>query len=439
MVKVKPNFLKVAREKGELSIVPFEKNEWAGLSLKDFRGEIVKVSPQLFGKFLALGVNKEVDSQTARNILELLQGDISKFYTLKAFLLKEPPESSGEDYQAYVVWFNITEAELYCSEDRLHYWIFINEDGEAECSCGAKSGTWCKHIRFLHKFLREKYSPNLELFPYHLPLWKIPEVSDAAKLVLDLGGPYYLVGRLGISLSSYSHHQEKHSTPMLGVEFEIPLKREPEASFLRKVITVLKENRVVAAYERDASVEGGEIKLKPFPATIEEVLEKGKLLKTIREVAKPLFEDERLAGMHVHINMYPFARLSNEQIEEKLSPIVRLFERRFDLEKLFGRSFNRYALRIEEVSERNARYCWVNFKPLPYTIEVRLGCSKKGNPVKILLTALLLQRLFWAKLEGNFKAPSVDASRGEIISALASVLSEEERKYIVPLLEEALV
>jgi hypothetical protein len=59
--------------------------------------------------------------------------------------------------------------------------------------------------------------------------------------------------------------------------------------------------------------------------------------------------------------------------------------------------------------------------------------------VKIVLIALLLQRAFWARLEGNFKVPSVNASREKIISAFAELLSEEERKYIVPLLEEALI
>jgi hypothetical protein len=437
MVKVKPRFLKVAHEKRALEIVPYEKNEWARISFKDFRGEVIKVSPQLFGKFLVLGVDKEIDSQTARNILELLQEDIPKFYRLKGFLLKEPPEDSAkETTPIYVVWTSITEFELY--EGGIHYWVFINEKGDAECSCGAKPGTWCKHIRFLHQFLREKYSPSDE-FPYHLPLWPIKELSEGAKLVVSLGGSYHLLGRLSASPQSYSQVRNDYSTPMLGVEFEVPLKREPEITFLRKIITALKEKGVVSSYEKDASVEGGEIKLKPFPATLEEVFEKGNLLKAIREVARPLFEDERLAGMHVHINMHRFYYLSRRQIENRLLPIVRLLERRFNLALLFGRSFNRYALKREEVSEENARYGWVNFKPLPYTVEVRLGCAKKGDPVKILLTALFLQRVFWARLQREFKTPPLKSSRETILSAFASVLSEEERKHIVPLLEEALI
>jgi hypothetical protein len=441
MVKVKPSFLKVSHEKGTLQVVPCGKNVWAWMSLKDTRGEIIWISPQLFGKFLVLGVDKEIDSQTARNILELLQEDIPKLYRLRNFLLKESPEGSSEEVaQAELCGFNLEEAQLYCKDDGFYYWVRILDGGNAECSCREfKAGTWCKHIKFLHQFLKEKYAPNVEQFPYHLPLWPIKDLSEGAKLVLSLGGPYTLLSKPNAYPNSYHNHREVYHTPMLGVEFEVPRVREPEFSLLRRIITALKEKGVVSAYERDASVDGGEIKLKPFPATLEECLEKGNLLKAIREVVKPLFEDDRLAGVHVHINMSIFEHLSKGQIERKLSPIVRLFERRFDLTLLFGRGFNRYALRREEVNEENARYGWVNFRPLPYTVEVRLGCAKKGDPVKILLVALTLQRAFWARLKGTFKVPPPKASREKILSAFSSLLSEEERKHIVPLLEEALL
>jgi hypothetical protein len=440
MVKAKPNFLKVSHVKGTLQIVPCGGDKWAHLKFEDFRGEGIWVSPQLFGKFLVLGVSKEVDSQTARNILELLQGDLPKFYKLRNFLLKEPPEGSSEEVaQARVCWFNFDEAGLFCEEDLDYHFVRILDGGEAECSCKNKAGTWCRHIKFLHQALREEYSPNAKFFPYHLPLWPIKELSEGAKLVVSLGGIYTLLSNPRTYPNSYQQRREVYYTPMLGVEFEVPRGRDPDLSILRRIITALKEKGIVSAYERDSSVEGGEIKLKPFPATVEECLEKGNLLKAIREALPLLFEDDRLAGIHVHINMYPFEHLSKGQIERKLSPIVRLFERRFNLEVLFGRGFNRYALRREEVSKENARYGWINYKPLPYTVEVRLGCAKKGDPVKILLTALLLQRAFWAKLEGNFKVPPIRASRGKILSAFAELLSEEERKHIVPLLEEALI
>jgi hypothetical protein len=439
MVKVKPSFLKVSHEKGTLKVVPCGGDKWGRLKF-EFEGEGIWVSPQLFGKFLVLGVSKEIDPQTARNILELLQEDLPKLYRLKDFLLKEPPEGSSEEVaRAEVVWFSLSEAELYFGY--FYYRVRILDGGNAECSCGEfKAGTWCRHIRFLHQFLREKYAPDVEKFPYHLPLWPIKEPSEGAKLVVSLGGVYTLLSKPEADRNSYQQRRDVYYTPMLGVEFEVPCGRYPEISLLRRIITALKERGIVSSYERDASVEGGEIKLKPFSATVEECLEKGNLLKAIREVVKPLFEDdERLAGIHVHINMYPFDHLSNGQIERKLSSIVRLFEKRFDLTLLFGRGFNRYALKREEVNKENARYGWVNFRPLPYTVEVRLGCAKKGDPVKILLVVLLLQRAFWARLEGRFEVPPIKASREKILSAFADLLSEEERKHIVPLLKEALI
>ena len=427
-MKVKPNFIKVSHEKGELRIVPRGGFKWAQLQFEDFKGGIIDVSPQLFGKFLVLGVSKEVDSQTARNILELLQGEIPKLYRLRNFLLREPPEGSSEEVaQAELCWFSLEEAELYCEDDRDYYRVRILDGGDAECSCREfKAGTWCRHIRFLHQYLREAYSPNAKYFPYHLPLWPINELSEGAKLVVSLGGLYTLLSMPGTYPNSYQQRREVYYTPMLGVEFEVPRGRDPDLYLLRRIITALKEKGIVSAYERDASVEGGEIKLKPFPATVEECLQKGNLLKAIREALPLLFEDDRLAGIHVHINMYPFEHLSKRQIERKLASIVRLFERRFDLALLFGRGFNRYALKREEVSEENARYGWVNFRPLPYTVEVRLGCAKKGDPVKILLMALLLQRAFWARLDGHFTVPPLKASREKILSAFASLLSEEE-------------
>jgi hypothetical protein len=225
------------------------------------------------------------------------------------------------------------------------------------------------------------------------------------------------------------------------VEFEIPLNGGLEFEFLLHLISALKEKGIVAAYERDWSVRGGEIKLQPFPATLEECLEKGKILKNLKELVPRLFVSEEYisAGIHVHFNMSPFSHIPSSKIQARLSPIVRLFEERFNLEKLFGRGFNGFALRRKHARGKEVRYGWINYKPLPHTIEVRLGCAIKGSPVRILLTSLLLQRVFWARLEGRFNPPSASASREEIISALASVLSKEEKNHIVPLLEKALL
>ncbi len=443
MIKQSLRSLKVSSVQAPPNVVPVE----AGERIYFYHhggGEIV-LYPQLFGKFLVLGVSKEIDPQTARNILEFLKGDIPKFHNLRKFLLREVPEGSSEKTaQAKLLWFSPERTVLLSEESGKVYTVRILEGGHAQCSCPdftqrrAGTGTWCKHIKFVHQTLRERFSPN-ENYPYHLPLWNVSNPSQWVRLIEFLGGLYEVLSYDEASQGRYSHSREEYREPMLGVEFEVPRAVEKEFSFLRRVISTLMEHGLVQAYEYDGSVEGGEIKLKPFPATVEECLEKGELLKDLRDLVRGLFESDRRAGMHVHINMYPFYWASKRQVMLRLSPIISLFEKRFNLEVLFGRGFNQYALKRKDAKGRDARYGWVNYEPLPYTVEVRLGCAKKGDPVRILLTALLLQRAFWARLEGNFTVPSPKASREKIISAFSSLLSEEERKHIVPLLEEAML
>ncbi len=446
---LQPNFLEVSPfpTKGALKVVPdtlFWKRTESPLVWAAGRDKII-MSPQLFGELLVLGVNKKIDPQTARSILELLRADLPRFYRLRDFVLREVPEGSSEGTTRIRIWkFWVDLYELIDSENANDHHVRLYDGGHAECSCWefryelAGTKGWCRHIKALHQFLREFLFPNVERFPYHLPLLEVEEVSEVARFIESLGGLYEVLLREEVSAENYSHIWKKYKDPMLGVELEIPGTGE-ELSFLKKVLTLLKGNGLILSYERDASVYGGEIKLKPFPATIEECLEKGKLLKTLRDLGKGLFEDELLAGLHVHINMWPYNCFSRGWIMEKLYPIVHLFEKRFNLAVLFGRGFNRYARRRKRARGKAARYGWINYEPLPYTVEVRLGCAKKGDPVKILLVALLLQRAFWARLEGTFRVPSVNASREKIISAFADLLSEEERRCILPLLEEALI
>jgi len=415
------------------------------LAFEKGRGEVFKVLPQLFGEFLVLGVDRELHEAYARAVLEYLRGDIPKFYALRDFLLRDIPEGSSEKtVRGRIVKFSPDKVKLLSEESGAVYTVRIFKGGHAECSCPdfqkrrVGTGTWCKHIKFVHQALKEEFSPN-ENFPYHLPLWKLNKVLEGRELIEFLGGLYEVLNTNSAQRGGYSHERRNYDAPMLGVEFEIPLNNGLEFDFLLHLISALKEKGIVAAYERDWSVLGGEIKLEPFPATLEECLEKGKILKSLRELVPKLFVSEVSAGLHVHINMSPFSHIPPPKIRAKLSSIVSLFEERFNLEKLFGRGFNGFALKMKHARGKEARYGWINYKSLPYTIEVRLGCAVKGNPVKILLTSLLLQRLFWAKLEGRFIPPSVDASGEEILSALSSVLSEEEQSHIVPLLSEALL
>jgi len=435
--------LKVSSVQGTLNVVPVEAGK--RIYFRQHGGKEIVLFPQLFGKFLVLGVSREIDPQTARNILEFLRGDIPKFHTLRQFLLKEVPEGSSEKTaQAKFLRFSPERADILSEESGFIYRVRILEGGHAECSCPdytqrrVGTGTWCKHIKFVHQALRERFSPK-EDYPYHLPLWNVSDPSHWARLIESLGGLYKVLAKEQAKRDGYSHDRREYDAPMLGVEFEIPSNDGAEFTLLLRLISALREEGVISSYERDGSVDGGEIKLEPFPATLEDCLKRGNLLNALRDLTKGLFESNLRAGMHVHINMHPFSHIPKEEIKRKLSLVVGLFERRFNLAVLFGRGFNNYALKRQEARGRDARYGWVNYEPLPRTVEVRLGCAKKGDPVKILLVSLLLQRVFWARLREEFKIPSSNSSRERIISALSSVLSEEERKHIVPLLEEALL
>jgi hypothetical protein len=422
-------------------LVPYGAN--IGLAFEGPEGADIRLRPQLYGQFLVLGVNQEIDPQTARAVLEFLRVDVPRFYRLRAFLLREVPEGSSERTARIAIkQFSPDRVELLSSDSGQFYTVRIHDGGNAECSCPdffyrrRKAGAWCKHIKALHQELKWEFSPNVEEFPHCLPLWRPYSSSKEAKFIEVLGGLYEVMSRPFAEREDYTRRRDGYETPLLGVEFEIPEGRGAEMTLLQKVISVLKERGLVLSYERDTSVEGGEIKLNPFPATLEEVLKKGQLLKDLRDLVKGLFISSKYAGLHVHINMWPF-KARFEEVPELLLPFALLVQRRFNLASIFGRGMNPYAMRIGALVP--LRYWWVNFMSLPHTVEVRLGCSKHGDPVKVLLMALFMQRAFWAIMEGRFKVPSFDESGDKIISAFSKLLSEEERSYIVPLLKEALL
>jgi hypothetical protein len=437
-----PKFLEAAPSpsKGGLPwVIP--RAAYSEIAFTKSDGVGIRLCPQLHGENLVLGVDRKLSPQVARAVLELLRGDIPRFYRLRAFLLSEVPEgSSEEDTWLFIRKFSPDRVEL-SSLGSIHI-VRIHDGGRAECSCPdfqnrrAETGTWCKHIRALHRVLKEKFSPNVAMFPYCLPLQEIDEVSPSAKLIEELGGLYEVMSHPDAERESYTRRRDGYETPTLGVEFEIPGGRGTEMVLLVKVISALKNRGLVLSYEMDASVDGGEIKLTPFPATLEEVLKRGQLLKDLRDLVEGLFVNSKPAGLHVHVNMWPFKERSGE-ILEILLPFVRLLQGRFNLVSIFGRGLNPYATGIEALVP--PRYWWVNFMSLPHTVEIRLGCSKHGDPVKILLMALFMQRAFWAIMEGRFEVPSPDASGDKLISAFSQLLSEEEGSYIVPLLKEALL
>jgi hypothetical protein len=437
-----PKFLEVAPSpsKGGLPwVIP--RAAYSEIAFTKSDGVEIRLRPQLHGENLVLGVDRKLSPQVARAVLEFLRGDIPRFYRLRAFLLSEVPEgSSEEDTWLFIREFSPDRVKL-SSLGSIHI-VRIHDGGRAECSCPdfqnrrAETGTWCKHIRALHRVLKEKFSPNVAMFPCCLPLREIDEVSPSARLIEELGGLYEVMSHPDAERESYTRRRDGYETPTLGVEFEIPGGRGTEMVLLVKVISALKNRGLALSYEMDASVDGGEIKLTPFPATLEEVLKRGQLLKDLRGLVKGLFVNSKPAGLHVHVNMWPFRERLGE-ILEILLPFVRLLQGRFNLVSIFGRELNPYATGIEVLVP--PRYWWVNFMSLPHTVEIRLGCSKHGDPVKILLIALFMQRAFWAIMEGRFKVPSLDESGDKLISAFSELLSEEERRYIVPLLKEALL
>jgi|YNPBryunderm2012_1023409.scaffolds.fasta_scaffold22442_1 hypothetical protein len=440
---LKPNFLKVSPSpvEGILRGVPYGAN--IGIAFEGPNRADIRLRPQIYGRFLVLGVNQELSPQTARAVLEFLRKDMPRFYKLRAFLLREVPEGSSEKTARVAIkQFSPDRVELLSLDSGLFYTVRIHDGGHAECSCPdfvnrrAGTGTWCKHIKALHQELKEEFSPDVEEFPYCLPLWEMDKVSKEAKFIEEIGGLYEVMSHPFAERESYTRRRDGYDTPFLGVEFEIPEGRGAEMTLLLRVISSLMKNGLISHYERDASVDGGEIKLSPFPATLEEVLKKGQLLKDLRDLVKGLFISSKHSGLHVHINMWPF-RERVEEMLELLLPFVRLLERRFNLVSIFGRGMNPYATRVEALVP--PRYWWVNFTSLPHTVEIRLGCSKHGDPVKILLMSLFMQRVFWAIMEGRFKVPPLDASGDKLISAFSKLLSKEERRYIVPLLKEALI
>jgi hypothetical protein len=440
---VKPHFLKVSPSptEGELKLVPYGAN--LSVAFEGPHREDIRLRPQLYGRFFVLGVNQEIDPKTARAVLEFLRTDVPRFYTLKSFLLRGIPSGSSERTARIVIKnFSPTRVEILSLDSGLSYTVRIHENGHAECSCPdffyrrRKIGSWCKHIKALHQELSWEFSPNVEEFPYALPFWKMDKVSPRAKFIEALGGLYEVMSHPVAEKESYTRRRGEYDEALLGVEFEIPEGTGPGATLLTKVVSALKNRGLVLSFERDSSVDGGEIKLTPFPATLEECLEKGQLLKDLRGLVKGLFESSKHSGLHVHINMWPF-RERWEDVPELILPFALLLQRRFNLASIFGRGMNPYATKIGATVP--PRYWWVNSTSLPHTVEVRLGCSKHGDPVKILLMALFMQRAFWAIMEGRFQGPSFDASGEELISAFSSLLSEEERRYIVPLLKEALL
>ena len=395
-----------------------------------FRNKVLSVVPLLEGRLIRLGVNTELDERERIELLSLFRREVPQLYRLRSFLLSTPPAGSAEPYLTEEVrWLGFSDWLVKGQSD--WYQVQVGQDGTPTCTCPdfkhrrRGKGTWCKHIVGLHQVLQRALQPK-EGFQL-LPAWQVREKTAMAELVEAVGGLFEIEQAPLIYQASYSRIRERYDAPMLGVEFEVPRYSE-ELEHLRKVLTLLRRKGVVLTYEHDSSVGGGEIKFVPFPATLEKVHEVAGLMEGIKALYCRLFDERRggYAGIHVHVNVYPL-RLT----ERSYVNVGTWFRRNFDLPKIFGRSFNRYAK--EAVSHRD-RYTWLNLRNLPETVEVRLG-SAYGEPRKILYGALLMQRVIWARNDG-FRLPNKASQRFE---RLLNLFSEEEKKVMAPFIKEHLV
>jgi len=391
---------------------------------------VLSVAPLLEGRLIRLGVNTELDERERIELLSLFRREVPQLYRLRGFVLSTPPAGSAEPCLTEEVrWLSFADW-LVKGQSGNWYRVQVGQDGAPTCSCPdfthrRGKGNWCKHIVGLHQMLQRALQPK-EGFQL-LPAWRVREKTPMSELIEAVGGLFAVEQAEPIYQASYSRIRERYDAPMLGVEFEVPLYRE-ELDHLRKVLTLLRRKEVVLSYEYDASVDGGEIKFAPFPATLEKVHEVAGLIEGIKALYCRLFDERRggYAGIHVHINVYPLNLADRSYVN-----VGTWFRKHLDLPKIFGRSFNRYAK--DRVSTRD-RYSWLNLTNLPETVEVRLG-SAYGEPHKVLYGALLIQRVIWAKKDG-FRLPNRASQRFE---KLLNLFSEEEKKVMAPFLREHLV
>ena len=363
--------------------------------------------------FIYLGTNRKVSPEEAGQVLGMLQGDIPDLLALRRFLLKRPPFEVEEEEGRIAPLSSFRE----WSVSTLDYSgvVRLKEDGEPE--------EWSKEAVLLHKILRRKTPQEAKSL---IPLWRVEVKGGIAKLLKEFGA-LGLLSQEPATMSSYSNSRTTFEEPMLGVEFEIPSGGEALET-VRRAITLLMKKGLVLAYERDASVRGGELKLVPFPATVEKVVEVAEVLEGLQQLGGELFEAPHIkSGLHVHINVWPLRETLDRT---KVYEVVDLFQSRFRLQKMFGRRFNQYARRILYASDVEYKYFWLSARSLPQTVEVRLGNSQKP-PLKTLLSALLVQRVLWAVGKGEVSAKDLSQKpANELVEALSSLFTPEEWRVV---------
>ncbi|MEM1967751.1 MAG: hypothetical protein QXO86_07785 [Nitrososphaerota archaeon] len=246
------------------------------------------------------------------------------------------------------------------------------EQGQFKCTCPdfTNRGGVCKHIASLRAGMLKSLEDSLQ--EEEVRILPPPEWVDPLEWVLSPPHTHQM---------RYTPHRENLVGKYFGVELEIPKALSAVARLrLNKHFRVLAKIGLFKSFELDASVRGGEIKT---PALTERqflrAMEYFALLRRDKGISYA-FVSQRLAGLHVHINVGDLG----EEAKRRAYEFGLLAQKEVDLPKIFGRDYNEYAEVLPSAYVRATlrRYYWVNLTNTQ-TVEVRLGSATQGDFIKI--------------------------------------------------------
>ncbi|MEM4854882.1 MAG: SWIM zinc finger family protein [Sulfolobales archaeon] len=247
------------------------------------------------------------------------------------------------------------------------------EQGHFKCTCPdfTKRGGVCKHIASLRAGMLKSLE-NSDNIQEEVRILPPPEWADPMEWVLS---PPHTPQVL------YTPQRENLVGKYFGIELEIPKALSAVARLrLNKHFRVLLRQGLLKAFETDASVRGGEIKTPPLTeAQFLRAVKHFALLRKDKGISYA-FVSQRLAGLHVHINVGDLG----EEAKRRAYEFGLLAQKEVDLPKIFGRDYNQYAemLPSSYVRATLKRYYWLNIQN-SQTIEVRLGSATQGDFFKI--------------------------------------------------------
>lgn len=258
------------------------------------------------------------------------------------------------------------------------YTVVYKVDGRVSCTCPdfTNRGRVCKHVVSVARH----YMKRLQTLPATAAV-----AADRLELFTALGieNPFEAVMIEPLEMESYHNHRSALIGLWFGIEMEIP--KGTSGAFrgsLERTLAFLKAKGVVSSYERDGSVNGGEVKTPPFQEDSAERILSGFL--SLRATYRWLFRESSISsGLHVHCNisdLSPEEKVRAKEIFLKVGLLLQ--EDSSVLLKIFGRVPD---LRYYKPITRDGlddRYRWINLSG-SRTIEVRLGCSQKGDIKRI--------------------------------------------------------